>query len=81
MEAESEGKFAYHRSTKYFKDGKYSEVLEKCDKPHSSEKVPVFQGHLHYTGGMFYVNVRLAIDPSLAILGKRIGDLRHRLSN
>ena len=40
-------------------------------------KVLVFQVqeiHLYYTGGMFYVNVRLAIYPSLAKLAKRIGD-------
>ena len=34
----------------------------------------------YYTGGMFYVTVRLAIDPSLAKLAKRICDLRHRLA-
>ena len=36
--------------------------------------------HLCYTGGMFYVNVRLTIDPSLAKLAKQIGNLRHQLA-
>ena len=33
--------------------------------------------HLCYTGGMFYVNVRLAIDHLLAKLAKRIYNLQH----
>ena len=48
-----------------------------------SEKVPIFkvkEMHLYDTGGMFYVNVRLAIDLSLAKLVKAIIDLRHRLA-
>ena len=36
--------------------------------------------HLYYTGDMFYVNVRLAIDLSLTKLAKWTYDLRHRLA-
>ena len=36
--------------------------------------------HLGYTGGMFYVNVRLAIDHLLAKLAKRIYNLQHQLA-
>ena len=61
-------KFTYRQIYGYIKDGKYPEILEKCElvgkgpsffKVHAGDTV-------YYTGGMFYVNVRLAIDPSLA---------------
>ena len=76
-------KFTYRQIYRYIKDGKYPEVLEKCDL---IRKGPSFsrcmqEMHLYYTGAMFYVNVRLAIDPSLAKLAKQIYDLWHRLSS
>ena len=82
MEAKGEGKFTHRQIYGYMKDGKYPEVLEKCELV---EKGPSFsrrmqEMHLYYTGGMFYVNVRLVIDPSLAKLAKRICDLRHQLA-
>ena len=68
MAAESEGKFTYCQIYGYIKDGKYPEVLEKCElvgKGHSFSRC-MQEMHLYYTGGMFYVNVRLAINPLLA---------------
>ena len=69
-------KFTYRQIYEYIKDGKYPEVLEKCKLvrkgPKFSRCVQVM--HLYYTGGKFYVNVRLAIDPSLTKLAKRIYD-------
>ena len=55
-------KFTYRQIYGYIKDGKYPEVLEKRSK---FFKVDAGDA-LYYTGSMFYVNVRLAIDPSLA---------------
>ena len=75
-------KFTYRQIYGYIKDGKYPKVLEKCKlirkDPKFSRCVQVM--HLYYTGGMFYVNVKLAIDPSFAKLVKRIYNLRHRLA-
>ena len=61
-------KFTYRQIYGYIKDGKYPEVLEKCELV---GKGPSFsrcmqEMHLYYTGGMFYVSVSLAIDPLLA---------------
>ena len=83
VEAESEGKFTYHQIYENIEDGKYPEVLEKCSILIRWKRFQFFKVqeiHLYYTGGMYYVNVRLAIDPSLAKLAKRIGNLRHQLA-
>ena len=75
-------KFTYRQIYGYIKDGKYPEVLEKCELVGKGPSISRYmqEMHLYYTGGMFYVNVRLAIDLSLAKLAKRIYDLRHRLA-
>ena len=83
MEAESEGKFTYRQIYGHIKDGKYPEVLEtECEVVGTGPSFSkcMQEMHLCYTGGMFYVNVRLAIHPSLAKLAKRICDLQHRLA-
>ena len=76
-------KFTYRRSIYgYINEEKYPKVLEKCELVGKGPSISRYmqEMHLDYTGGMFYVNVRLAIDLSLAKLAKRIYDLRHRLT-
>ena len=70
------------RESIYIKDEKHPEVLEKCELVGKGPSIPRYmqEMHLYFTGGMFYVNVRLAIELSLAKLAKRIYDLRHRLA-
>ena len=82
MEAISEGKIHISPDLRVYQDGKYPEVLEKCELVGKGPSISRYmqEMHLHYTGGMFYVNVRLAINLSLAKLAKRIYDLRHRLA-
>ena len=81
MEALSEIKIHISPDLRVYQDGKYPEVLEKCELIKGPSISRYMQEmHLYYTGGMFYVNVRLAIDLSLAKLAKRIYDLRHRLA-
>ena len=70
------------RESIYIKDEKHPEVFEKCELVGKGPSIPRYmqEMHLYFTGGMFYVNVRLAIELSLAKLAKRIYDLRHRLA-
>ena len=74
-------KFTYRQIYGYIKDGKYPEVLEKCELVGKGPSISRYmqEMHLYYTGGMFYVNVRLAIDPSLAKISE--ADLRLAASN
>ena len=74
-------KFTYRQIYGYIKDGKYPEVLEKCELVGKGPSISRYmqEMHLYYTGGMFYVNVRLAIDPSLAKISE--ADLRLVASN
>ena len=82
MEAESEGKFTYRQiyST--------SEIVNTPKSLRTATNSLVGKGPsfsrcrrcISYTVACFYVNVRLSIDPSLAKLANRIGDLRHRLA-
>ena len=68
MEAESEGRFTYRQIYEYIKNGKYPEGFEKCSKLAIRTRSKFFQVqemHLHYIGGMLYVNVRLVIDTNL----------------
>ena len=62
-------KFTNSQIYGYIKDGKYPEVLEKCELVGKGFKVHAGDA-LYYTVSMFYVmfyvNVRLAIDTSLA---------------
>ena len=74
-------KFTYHQICGYIEDGKYPEVPERCELVGKGPSISRYMQeiHLYYTGGMFYVNVRLA-DFSLAKLAKRIYDLQHQLA-
>ena len=86
MEGKSERKFKSTSTSKIENTLKYSRNV-------TNSLAPSFQGAgdaslLHWWHVFmsmlgwpcFYVNVRLAIDPSLAKLAKRIGDLGHRLA-
>ena len=79
IEAESEGKSP---DLRVYQKWKIPEVLEMCELVRKGPSVSRYtqEMHLYYTGGMSYVNVRPAIDRSLAKLAKRICDLRHRLA-
>ena len=81
MEAISEGKI--HISPDLYTGiSKMDEVFEKCELVGKGPSISRYmqEMHLYYTGDMLYVNVRLAIDLSLAKLAKLIYDLRHRLA-
>ena len=62
-------KFTYRQIYGYIKDGKYPEVLEKCELVGKGLSFSRCMQEMLFTilvYSMFYVNVRLAIDPSLA---------------
>ena len=79
MEAESEGKFTYHQIYEYIRDESISEMTNSL-----VERGPGFSRCRRFISitlvACFYVNVRLAIDPALAKLAKRFGNLRHQLA-
>ena len=81
MEAISEGKIHISPDLQVYHRSKIPRsILEKCELVGNSTSRYMQEMHLYYIGGMFYVNVRPAIDLSLAKLAKRIYTLRHRLA-
>ena len=83
MEAESEGKIHISPDLRVYQRWKIPRSTRKMRaRRKRSQFFKVHAGDaLYYAGSMFYVNVRLAIDPiHLPKLVERIYDLRHRLA-
>ena len=68
MESESEGKIHISPDLRYIKDGKYPEVLEKCELVGKGLSFSRCMQEMLFTMlvACFMSIVRLAIDPSLA---------------
>ena len=80
IKAESEGKIHMSPDLRVYPRWKIPREMRARRKRSQFFKVHAGYTSLLYTGGMFYVNVRLAIDPSLAKLANRIYNLQHQLA-